>query len=413
LWLTGMIDKRTIERFEKEAKDKNRESWWLAYIMDSIEEEKAKGKTIEVGRANYETDKRRFTLLDAPGHKSYVPNMIVGAAQADFAILVISARRGEFETGFERGGQTCEHVQLARTVGIQQMIVVINKIDDPSVNYSKERYDFIVSKLTPFLRQNGYKEPLFMPISGITGENIKEKPTKNCPWYNGPTLLEALDTVPLQHGRDELPLRIPIIDKYRDARGMTVFMGKIETGTLEVGKNICLCPPKTKVEVLSIGLDENMEYVSKAHAGDNIRCIIKGETPENIYAGFVACPFTNIITAVNVIEAQLVIMDLVPQAPVFSSGYRCVCHIHTAVEECAITSLLCRLDRSTGKIAEKRPKFALVNQVVMCRIAFAKPVCVETFDKFQQLGRFTLRDQGKTIAIGKVTFVGKRVRPEK
>ena len=134
-------------------------------------------------------------------------------------------------------------MQLAHTVGIQRLIVVINKIDDPSVGYSKERYDFIVQKLTPFLRQNGYKEPIFMPISGITGENIKEKPTKNIAWYTGPTLLEALDSIPLQHGRANLPLRIPIIDKYRDARGMTVVMGKIETGTLSVGKAIAMAPP--------------------------------------------------------------------------------------------------------------------------------------------------------------------------
>ena len=224
-----MIDKRTIERFEKEAKDKNRESWWLAYIMDSIEEEKAKGKTIEVGRANYETEKRRFTLLDAPGHKSYVPNMIVGAAQADFAILVISARRGEFETGFERGGQTCEHVQLARTVGIQQMIVVINKIDDPSVNYSKERFDFIVSKLTPFLKQNGYKEPLFMPISGITGENIKEKPTKNCPWYKYAFSLLTFLVVPL-YSR----LWILFLSSMAEMNCLFVFLSSINIVMLEV-----------------------------------------------------------------------------------------------------------------------------------------------------------------------------------
>jgi peptide chain release factor subunit 3 len=175
LYNMGMVDARTIERFEREAKQRNRESWFLAFIMDTSEEERAKGITVEVGRAHFETETFRYTILDAPGHKNYVPNMISGASQADIGILVISARKGEFETGFEKGGQTREHALLAKTLGVQQLIVVINKMDDPTVLWDVARYEECVGKLKPFLKSCGYvikKEVKFLPISGLKGYNI-------------------------------------------------------------------------------------------------------------------------------------------------------------------------------------------------------------------------------------------------
>ncbi|PON82306.1 Transcription factor, GTP-binding domain containing protein [Trema orientale] len=206
LFLSGQVDDRTIQKYEKEAKDKSRESWYMAYIMDTNEEERVKGKTVEVGRAHFETETTRFTILDAPGHKSYVPNMISGASQADIGVLVISARKGEFETGYERGGQTREHVQLAKTLGVSKLLVVVNKMDDPTVNWSKERYDEIESKMLPFLKSSGYnvkKDVLFLPISGLLGSNMKTRMDKKlCPWWNGPCLFEALDAI-------EVPPRDP------------------------------------------------------------------------------------------------------------------------------------------------------------------------------------------------------------
>lgn len=181
LYLSGQVDERTIQKYEKEAKDKSRESWYMAYIMDTNEEERAKGKTVEVGRAHFETETTRFTILDAPGHKSYVPNMIMGASQADIGVLVISARKGEFETGYERGGQTREHVQLAKTLGVTKLLVVVNKMDDPTVNWSKERYDEIESKMVPFLKSSGYnvkKDIQFLPISGLLELICKQEWTR-------------------------------------------------------------------------------------------------------------------------------------------------------------------------------------------------------------------------------------------
>jgi peptide chain release factor subunit 3 len=199
LYLTNMVDERTIQKYERESKEKNRESWYMAYIMDTNDEERAKGKTVEVGRAVFETAKTRFTILDAPGHKNYVPNMISGASQADVGALVISARKGEFETGFERGGQTREHAQLAKTLGVSKLLVIVNKMDDPSVGWSKERFDEIEQKLVPFLKSCGYntkKDLQFLPISGLLSYNMKERVAKGiCPWWNGPCLFEALDDV--------------------------------------------------------------------------------------------------------------------------------------------------------------------------------------------------------------------------
>ncbi|KAG8558286.1 hypothetical protein GDO81_016937 [Engystomops pustulosus] len=185
MYLTGMVDKRTLEKYEREAKEKNRETWYLSWALDTNQEERDKGKTVEVGRAYFETEKKHFTILDAPGHKSFVPNMIGGASQADLAVLVISARKGEFETGFEKGGQTREHAMLAKTAGVKHLIVLINKMDDPTVNWSIDRYEECKEKLVPFLKKVGFnpkKDIHFMPCSGLTGANLKE-PVETCPWY--------------------------------------------------------------------------------------------------------------------------------------------------------------------------------------------------------------------------------------
>lgn len=187
LYITGMVDKRTMEKYEKEAKEAGRESWYLSWALDSTPQERAKGKTVEVGRAYFETSARRYTILDAPGHKTFVPSMISGAAQADVAVLVISARKGEFETGFEKGGQTREHVMLIKTAGVSKLVIVINKMDDPTVEWDQGRYDEIKGKLTPFVKGAGFNpktDVTFIPVSAFTGVNLKDRVTKTiCPWY--------------------------------------------------------------------------------------------------------------------------------------------------------------------------------------------------------------------------------------
>ncbi|KAL7612183.1 uncharacterized protein LOC111887166 [Lactuca sativa] len=402
LYLSGQVDERTIQKYEKEAKDKSRESWYMAYIMDTNEEERAKGKTVEVGRAHFETETTRFTILDAPGHKSYVPNMIMGASQADIGVLVISARKGEFETGYERGGQTREHVQLAKTLGVTKLLVVVNKMDDPTVNWSKERYDEIESKMVPFLKSSGYnvkKDIQFLPISGLFGTNMQTRMDKKiCPWFNGQCLFEALDVIEVPLRDPTAPFRMPIIDKFKDMG--TVVMGKVESGSIREGNNLLIMPNKVQVKVLALFMDE--DRVRSAGPGENLRVRVSGIEEEDILSGFVLCSIEKPIPVVHEFIAQLQILELLENA-IFTAGYKAILHIHSVVEECEIIELMHQLDPKTRKPMKKKVLFVKNGAAVICRIQVTNMICIEKFTDFQQLGRFTLRSEGKTVAIGKVT----------
>ncbi|KAL6532514.1 hypothetical protein OROGR_014484 [Orobanche gracilis] len=402
LFLSGQVDDRTIQKFEKEAKEKNRESWYMAYIMDTNEEERAKGKTVEVGRAHFETETTRFTILDAPGHKSYVPNMISGASQADIGVLVISARKGEFETGYERGGQTREHVQLAKTLGVTKLLVVVNKMDEPTVKWSKERFDEIESKMLSFLKSSGYnvkKDVHFLPISGLLGANMKTRMGKSvCPWWDGPCLFEALDAIEIPMRDPKGPFRMPIIDKFKDMG--TVVMGKIESGSIREGDNMLIMPNKVQVKVLAIFIDE--DRVRRAGPGENLRVRLSGIEEEDIVAGFVLSSIANPVPAVSVFVARLQIVELLDNA-IFCAGYKAVLHIHAVVEECEIVELIVQMDPKTKKPMKKKPLFVKKSALVVCRIQVNNLICIEKFSDFAQLGRFTLRTEGKTVAVGIIT----------
>ncbi|CAN6227511.1 unnamed protein product [Urochloa humidicola] len=411
LFLSGQVDDRTIQKYEKEAKDKSRESWYMAYIMDTNEEERVKGKTVEVGRAHFETEHTRFTILDAPGHKSYVPNMISGASQADIGVLVISARKGEFETGYEKGGQTREHVLLAKTLGVAKLVVVINKMDEPTVKWSKERYDEIEGKMVPFLKSSGYnvkKDVQFLPISGLLGANMKTRLDKSiCSWWDGPCLFEVLDRIEVPLRDPKGPVRMPIIDKYKDMG--TVVMGKIESGTIREGDSLLVMPNKSHVKVIGISLDESK--VRRAGPAENVRVKLSGIEEEDIMAGFVLSSVANPVGAVTEFNAQLQILELLDNA-IFTAGYKAVLHIHSVVEECEIVELIEEIDMKKKKEADpkkkkpkRKPLFVKNGAVVVCRVQVNNLICIEKFSDFPQLGRFTLRTEGKTVAVGKVVEV--------
>jgi len=403
LRITGQVDERTLQKYEQDAKDKGRESWVYAYIMDTNEEERAKGKTVEVGRAHFETDTKRYTILDAPGHKNYVPNMIGGAAQADVAILVISARRGEFETGFEKGGQTREHARLVKTIGVKYLVVVINKMDDPTVQWAQDRFAECVEKLTPFLKSTGYnvkKDIAFIPISGMSAANLREHTTKEtCPWYDGPTLLGHLDALPPVERKADAPLRIPVVDSFKDG-GKTVIMGKVEAGTIAVGQTVYLMPGKVALEVT--GINTETLSLQKAKPGENIKITVRGIEEGNVSSGFVLCD-ANLVPTITDFEVMLAVQELPKEKSLLTAGFEAILHLHTCVEECTITDLVAQVDTKTNQESKRRPTFVKSNSVVRCRMTTTKPVPVELFTTLPQLGRFTLRDGGRTIAMGKVT----------
>lgn len=273
--LTGMVDKRTLEKNQREAREKSRESWYLSWALDTNQEERDKGKTVEVGRAYFETEKKHFTILDAPGHKSFVPNMIGGAAQADLAVLVLSARKGEFETGFDRGGQTREHAMLAKTAGVKHLVVLINKMDDPTVMWEESRYNECRDKILPYLKKLGFnpaKDLTFMPVSGLAGHGILEQiPEDISPWYRGIAFIPFIDQLPSLNRKQEGPFIMPIVDKYKDMG--TVVMGKVESGTVKKGQNLLVMPNRTSVSVDQIWSDD--EEVSAVGPGENVKIKLK------------------------------------------------------------------------------------------------------------------------------------------
>ena len=404
LFQAGMVDDRTIEKYEKDAKEKNRESWYMAYIMDTSEEERAKGKTVEVGRAHFETEKKRYTVLDAPGHKNYVPNMIAGAAQADVGVLVIAARKGEFETGFERGGQTREHAQLAKTLGVTKLIVLVNKMDDPTVKWDKGRWDEINVKISPFLKSCGYnpKDVQFVPVSGLYGTNMKTKvDAATCAWYEGKSFFQTLDDLdPLERNPDA-PFRLPVLDKHKDMG--TIVMGKTEAGTVRRGDKLVVMPNNVKVQVTALFRDD--VECSKVAPGENVRMRLSGIEEEQLQSGFVLCAPSAPVHVTQEIECQLAILELLEHKTLFTAGYKAVIHIHAVTEECEVVKVVHEIDGKTRKPKEKKKGQAVFlksGSLAVVRIKTSGIICCEKYADVASLGRFTLRDEGKTVAIGKV-----------
>ncbi|KAI3894036.1 hypothetical protein MKW92_026054 [Papaver armeniacum] len=405
LLLSGQVDERTIRKYEKEAMDNGRDSWYMAYIMDTDSEEREKGKTKEVGRAHFETENKRFTLLDAPGHKHYVSNMISAASEADIGVLVISARKGEFESGYEGGGQTREHVLLAKTFGVSKLIIVVNKMDDPTVEWSQERYTEVKSKMTTFLRSAGYnakKDVQFLPISALLGSNMKTRMHESeCPWWEGPSLFEVLDALEIPQKDPNGPVRMPIVGKFRELG--TNVLGKIESGSIGEEDTLLIMPNQAQVKVLEVYCDE--QKVKRAGPGENVRVKLSGVEEADILAGFVLSSVENPITAVSEFIAQLQILEL-PDKTILAAPYKAVLHAHSAVGvDCEIVELVHQIDPKTRQpITEKTP-FVKNGAVVVCRIQVCNLICIEKFSDFPQLGRFTLRTEGKTIAFGKVISI--------
>ncbi|KAM5375712.1 hypothetical protein ACJZ2D_005895 [Fusarium nematophilum] len=394
LYATGMVDERTMDKYKREAKDLGRESWYLSWVMDLNKEERTQGKTIEVGRGFFETEKRRYSILDAPGHKMYVPNMIGGASQADVGILVISARKGEYETGFERGGQTREHAMLAKTQGVNKLIVAVNKMDDPTVEWSHDRYLECTTKLSQFLKGTGYNlktDVYFLPIAAQQSLGIKNRIPKDvAPWWEGPALLEYLDSMKALERKVNAPFMLPVNGKYRDLG--TMVEGKIEAGVVKKGMGMIMMPNKQNVEAAAV-YGEQEEEVQLAQCGDQVRIRLKGIEEDDILPGFVLCSPKRLVHTVAEFEAQIRILEL---KSILTAGFNCVLHVHSAIEEVTFAALLHKLQKGTNRKSKNPPTHAKKGDSIIARmqvIGGAGAVCVEKFEDYPQMGRFTLRDQ--------------------
>jgi len=367
----------------------------LRYSLDTNEEERRRGKTVEVGTAHFTIGDgdvtKHFTLIHAPGHRGFVPNMISGTAQADIAVLVVSARRGEFETGFEKNGQTKEHASLARMMGIKHLVVLVNKMDDHTVNWRQDRFHQCKEAISMWLKKIGYRNVSFIPCSGITGANIRKK---TCSWYSGPTFFELLDTLSEIDRRTDCRLRLPIVGKYKDT-GLVV-LGKIESGTCTRRQHVLIEPGRFEATIDTLSC--HGEDVNRAEAGQLVKMKLKGVDDARVAQGMVVCDEG--FGGATEVTAQLVFTP--SQRGIVCAGYKAMCHIHTCVEEATLADIVCTLDKKTGCIARKKPRFVRPDEVIIVRMVFARPVCVERFTDFERFGRIVLRSDNKTVAFGKI-----------
>jgi len=405
IYKCGGIDKRTIEKFEAEAKEIGKASFKYAWVLDKLKAERERGITIDIALWKFETEKYYFTIIDAPGHRDFIKNMITGTSQADVAILVIAAGEGEFEAGISKNGQTREHALLAFTLGVKQMIVMINKMDDKSVKWSEKRYEEITKEVASFLKKVGYnpKKVPMIPYSGFQGDNMIER-SANMPWYKGPTVLEALDAIIPPKRPVDKPLRVPLQDVYKIGGIGTVPVGRVETGVLKPGQVVTFAPPMITTEVKSV----EMHHVAlpEATPGDNVGFNIKNVSVKDIFRGNVAGDSKNDPPAgCEDFTAQVIILNHPGQ---ISAGYAPVLDCHTAHIACKFKELLSKVDRRDGKELEAAPKNVKSGDAAMVLLVPSKPMCVETFAEYPPLGRFAVRDMRQTVAVGVIKNVTKK-----
>ena len=403
LYSLGEVDERIIDKYKREARVKNRESWFMAYIMDTYEEEREKGKTVDIGKASFSTPHRRFTLLDAPGHSGYIPNLLLGACQADVAGLVISAKKGEFESGFDKQGSTREHTLLLKALGVNNLIVMVNKMDEDSVKWSKERYEEIVKQLKPFIHRCGFdieKNVKWIPISGLTGENLCVPLDKHkCDWYDGPDLIQLMDTIELPKRDEKAPVRLSILDRYKE--NSVYIMGKLESGTIKYGDTYTLMPSKAKITVDWLFNSEE-KGVPYALPGENIRIRCKGiDSESEVNRGNILCSNDNLCLTFNVFEAEIHVLEL-PNNLIIAEGFNCILHYHTFIEECSITP---KTEINVKTKAETKVKFVRSQSRIKAYVKTKNVLCGEKYETFNNLGRFSMRYEGSTIAIGKIMKV--------
>jgi elongation factor 1-alpha len=397
LYELGVVDQRTIDEYAKQSEKTGAgDTFKFAWVLDRLKDERERGVTIDLAFQKFETRKYFFTLIDAPGHRDFIKNMITGASEADCAILVSSAKPGEFEVGIAHGGQTREHAFLLKTLGVDQIVVAVNKMDDPLVNWSEERYKQCRTELEKLLRTIGYnvKKTRFVPTSGWTGDNIIKKSDKMT-WYDGPTLFEALDEFEEPPKPINKPLRLPIQDVFSITGVGTVPVGRIETGRLKVGDKVIIAPPMITAEVKSI--ETHHTPMQEAIAGDNIGFNLRGVDKRQIKRGYVVGHTDTPPTVAKEFIAQII---MVYHPTAIAPGYTPVLHAHTAQVAATIVEFLAKIDPRSGQTIEEKPKSLKTGDSALVRIQPLRPLCIEAYKEFPELGRFALRDMGTTIAAG-------------
>ncbi len=395
LFDTGAIREEEMRKLKEIAAEFKKETFEFAFVMDKVKEERERGVTIDIMHRPFETSKWYFTLIDAPGHRDFIKNMITGASQADVAMFVVSAKPGE---GIQ--DQTKEHAFLLKVLGIGQMIVVLNKMD--AANYDQKRFDELKAEVTKLLQGIGYKiaEVPFVPVSGYLGENIVKKSDK-MPWYTGGSLLETLDQFVKEPEKPtDKPLRLPIQDAYSITGVGTVPVGKIETGMLKVNDKVVFMPSGVAGEIKSIEMHH--QQTQEAGPGDNIGFNVRGVDKKDIGKGSVLGHPENPPTVVQEFTAQIVVLN---HPTVMTAGYTPVFHAHTAAVACTIEEITAKIDPKTGQVTQEKPDFIKTGDAARIKVKPLKPFVIEKNSDFPQMARFAIRDMGMTVAAGIVLDV--------
>ena len=409
IYKCGGIEKRVIEKFEKEAEEMGKASFKYAWVLDKLKAERERGITIDIALWKFESEKSVFTIIDAPGHRDFIKNMITGTSQADVAILMIASPSGEFESGWSKEGQTREHALLAFTMGVKKMICCCNKMDAKGADYKQERFEEIKAEVSTYLKQVGYKldEVPFIPISGWAGDNMLEL-SSNMPWYKGPYLLQALDAIKPPKRPLLKPLRLPLQDVYKISGIGTVPVGRVETGIIKPGMQICFGPLGTTTECKSVEMHH--ESVAEAIPGDNVGFNVKGLSVTDIKRGYVASDAKNVPAAdTENFNAQVIVMNHPGQ---IMNGYAPVLDCHTCHIACKFSEILNKMDKRTGKVTEEFPKSIKSGDAGIVKMIPSKPMVVEQFSKFAPLGRFAVRDMKQTVAVGVIKEVVFKVKKD-
>ena len=397
LYDTGNIDPHELDNLKKMAEQMGKATFEFAFVMDQVKEERERGLTIDVAHKRFDTDKYYFTIIDAPGHRDFVKNMITGTSQADAAVLVVGAAEGP-QT------QTREHIFLARTLGVEQLIVAVNKMDATKPEYAEARFNEIKTEVSTLLKSVGYKVDRipFIPISSYKGENIIKASSK-MPWYKGPFLVQALNDLQVPPKPLDKPLRLPVQDVYSITGAGTVPVGRVETGVLKAGMKIHFMPADKVGEVKSIEMHH--EQIPQAEPGDNVGFNVRGVDKKDLRRGDVAGPSDNPPTVAKTFTAQIAVLN---HPSVITVGYTPVFHAHTAQVACTFEELTASLDPKTGAVKQEKPEFLKTGDIARVKIRPTKPMVIEPAKSFPQLGRFAIRDMGQTVAAGQVIDVEKR-----
>jgi len=385
------IDEQTLRKLKEKAEELGKGGFEFAFVMDNLKEERERGLTIDLAHKKFETDKYYFTIIDAPGHKDFIKNMITGASQADAGVLVVAANDGVM-------AQTKEHVFLSRTLGVNELIVAVNKMD--MAKYDEARFNQVKTDVENLLKTVGYdpSKVQFVPIASLVGDNVFNK-TTNMGWYKGPTLLEAINNLSPPEKPTELPLRLPIQDVYNITGIGVVPVGRVETGVMKVGDKVVAVPGREGKgvygEVKSIEMHH--EQMQKAEPGDNIGFNVRGFGKKDIARGDVLGHEDNVPTVASEFTAQMVVLN---HPTVITAGYTPVFHIHTAQVACQVIEIQKKLNPATGEVLEEKPDFIKNGDAAIVKIKPVQPLVIEKQTDIPQMSRFAVRDSGATVAAG-------------